>query len=274
LAIRRLRTIVIAGASALALLGAGTAAGAAIVSPVDSSGAIHGCYTNGAVNGSHVFVLQDSGTSCPKGSTAISWSQQGTQGPAGPAGPAGPTGAAGRQGSPGPKGDTGAAGPQGPQGDAGPVGPQGPSGPPGTSSTISGLACTTSGGADGTVTVATASDNTVTLTCTGSSTDANCTHSNGEGQTYTDCDDLLGTPGDASTYTQTMAMDAAQAYQAAFGGNITTLGCSDGSFVVSVYFPDGTALSWQYNLASAGYVVTANTIECVAVGGPNTTTWN
>jgi len=43
--------------------------------PVDSSGVIHGCYTNTALNGSHVFVLQDAGTNCPRGTTPISWNQ-------------------------------------------------------------------------------------------------------------------------------------------------------------------------------------------------------
>jgi hypothetical protein len=36
----------------------GTAAVAAIASgPVDSSGVIHGCWTNAEINGTHVFVL-------------------------------------------------------------------------------------------------------------------------------------------------------------------------------------------------------------------------
>jgi hypothetical protein len=119
----RLRRIVIAVGAGLALVAGGTAAGAAIASsPVSSSGVIDGCYTNAEVNGSHVFVLQDQGTACPKGTTAISWSQTGPTGPAGatgPAGPAGPTGATGA---------TGAAGPAGPQGPAGPTGPAGPAG--------------------------------------------------------------------------------------------------------------------------------------------------
>jgi hypothetical protein len=113
----RLRNIVITGATALALVAGGTAAGAAIASsPVSSSGVIDGCYTNAEVNGSHVFVLQDQGTSCPKGTTAIEWNQTGLQGPAGPAGPAGATGATGPAGPPGSAGATGAQGPQGPAG--------------------------------------------------------------------------------------------------------------------------------------------------------------
>lgn len=113
----RLRNIVMSGGAALALVAAGTAAGAAIAAgPVDGSGVIHGCWTNAALNGSHAFVLQDAGTTCPKGTAAISWNQQG---------PAGPTGATGPQG---PAGQTGATGATGPQGPAGQTGPQGPAG--------------------------------------------------------------------------------------------------------------------------------------------------
>ena len=97
--------IVIAGVTTLILAAGSSAATAAIMSspsPVDSSGVIHGCWTNAELNGSHVFVLQDSGTNCPKGTMPISWNQTGPSGPAGPQGPPGATGA------------TGAAGPAGP----------------------------------------------------------------------------------------------------------------------------------------------------------------
>jgi hypothetical protein len=84
-------------APAILVLGTGSTAAYATLAggPVDSSGVIHGCWTNAAINGTHVFVLQDAGTTCPKGTTAISWNQQGQQGPSappgpGPAGPAGP----------------------------------------------------------------------------------------------------------------------------------------------------------------------------------------
>ena len=109
-----IRRITITGATALALVAGGTAAGAAIATgPVDSSGVIHGCYTNKAINGSHIIVLQDAGTTCPNGTTAIQWNQTGPTGPAGAIGPAGPTGPAG------PKGDTGAQGPAGNDGAGG-----------------------------------------------------------------------------------------------------------------------------------------------------------
>ena len=135
---RRSAIILISAGASFVLLASGATAGAAIAGgPVDSSGVIHGCWTNAAINGTHVFVLQDAGTNCPKGTTAISWNQQGPAGPAGPAGAAGPQGPAGPPGAigpEGPKGDTGAQGsarPAGGSGPAGPAGPQGPQGPAG-----------------------------------------------------------------------------------------------------------------------------------------------
>jgi Collagen triple helix repeat (20 copies) len=123
--------LVIGGAATLALLAGGTAAAATATtpSPVDSSGAIHGCWTNAALNGSHVFVLQDAGTTCPKGTTAISWNATGSQGPAGPQGPQGATG---QQGSQGATGATGAPGAQGAPGQQGPAGANGTNGTNGT----------------------------------------------------------------------------------------------------------------------------------------------
>jgi hypothetical protein len=122
---------------ALLLAGGGGIAYATVLSPVSTSGVINGCYTNAEVNGSHVLVLQDQGTKCPKGTTAISWSQSGGAGATGPAGPAGPTGARGATGAVGPSGPpgvagtTGAIGPIGPTGSPGPAGPVGPAGPTG-----------------------------------------------------------------------------------------------------------------------------------------------
>jgi Collagen triple helix repeat (20 copies) len=119
---------------ALLLAGGGGIAYATVLSPVSSSGVINGCYTNAEVNGSHVLVLQDQGTKCPKGTTAISWSQSGGAGATGPAGPAGAPGAAGAvgpSGPPGVAGTTGAIGPIGPTGSPGPAGPSGPAGPTG-----------------------------------------------------------------------------------------------------------------------------------------------
>jgi len=105
-------------AAAVTLTAGGAAVGATLASsPVDSSGVIHGCYSNLDVNGSRAFFLQDAGKNCPSGTTAISWNQAGPQGPGGPAGPTGavgPTGPAGAPGVPGSVGPTGPAGPPGP----------------------------------------------------------------------------------------------------------------------------------------------------------------
>lgn len=75
-----LKAKLLAVVGAFALAGGASAATAAAIaesSPVDSSGVIHGCYTSKASNGSHVFMMQNAGTHCPKGTTAISWNQRG-----------------------------------------------------------------------------------------------------------------------------------------------------------------------------------------------------
>lgn len=81
----------------LLAMGVGGASYATILSPVDSSGVIHGCYTNGSLGGAHAFVLENSDRTCPRGTTAISWNEQkpagatGATGATGAAGPAGPS---------------------------------------------------------------------------------------------------------------------------------------------------------------------------------------
>ncbi len=112
--------MVVATGAAAAFAVGGTAYGAVADGPVDSSGVVNGCYANLAIKGSHALVLQDAGTTCPKGTTAVTWNQQGPTGPAGPQGPQGPQGPKGDTGAQGPGGDDGAAGPQGPAGPAGP----------------------------------------------------------------------------------------------------------------------------------------------------------
>src|SRR5260370_14484387 len=89
------RSLVVGGITGLVLFGGGGAAYAVIAGPVDSGGVIYGCYTNAQIHGSHALVLQDTGTSCPSGTTAIQWNQTGSQGPEGPQGPAGPSTAGG-----------------------------------------------------------------------------------------------------------------------------------------------------------------------------------
>jgi len=73
---------VITGAAALIIATGSGVAAAAVMSdgPVDSSGVIHGCWSDKAIKGSHAFVLQDAGTNCPNGTTAISWNQAGPPG--------------------------------------------------------------------------------------------------------------------------------------------------------------------------------------------------
>ena len=114
----RARIIIISAASGFVLLAAGATAGAAVAAvagPVDSAGVIHACYANTTGNGQHAVLLENVGTPCPAGMTAITWNQQGPAGAAGSQGPAGP------------------AGPQGPKGDTGPQGPPGTNGTNGSS---------------------------------------------------------------------------------------------------------------------------------------------
>ena len=94
----RLRTVLTGAGATLALIGGSTAAYAVSAGPIDSSGVIHGCYKTTATANSHAVVLQDAGTACASGYTAIRWNQKGPTGPQGPAGPTGP------QGPPGPAG--------------------------------------------------------------------------------------------------------------------------------------------------------------------------
>jgi hypothetical protein len=137
--LRLTRTTAIAGAVTL-LLGTGTAVAAAAVmsspSPVSSSGVIDACWTNAAVNGSHIIVLQNQGTTCPSGTTPIQWNEQGPSGAPGPTGPSGPPGSAGAAGSPGPTGPSGPAGAPGPSGPSGPAGSPGANGSPGAGAVV------------------------------------------------------------------------------------------------------------------------------------------
>jgi hypothetical protein len=105
-----------AGGLAAALVAGGGTALAASTSPISGTGVITGCYTNAAVNGSHAVVLQNGGTSCPQGTSAITWDQTGPAGPTGPAGATGATGAAGSAGATGAQGTNGTNGSNGANG--------------------------------------------------------------------------------------------------------------------------------------------------------------
>jgi len=84
--------IIAAVPAALVLGAAGAyAATTSSSSPIDSSGVIHGCYASRAIRGSHTVTLQNAGTGCSRGATAVTWNQKGATGPVGPKGPAGAT---------------------------------------------------------------------------------------------------------------------------------------------------------------------------------------
>lgn len=68
-----------AGLAGVLVIGGGAAL-AATSGPESPAGVITGCYGNADVHGSHALILQDGGTSCPKGTTAISWNEQGPAG--------------------------------------------------------------------------------------------------------------------------------------------------------------------------------------------------
>jgi hypothetical protein len=217
----RLRTILIGAGSAFVLMASGGIAYAAIASsgPVDSSGAVHGCYTNQAANGSHVVVLQDAGTTCPKGTTAITWSAAGPTGPAGPQGPAGTS--------------------------------------LGNITGLSGLACSTHDGQAGTIAVQpAATDNTIVLTCVAPGGNPNPTsgpsatgvaHTNGVGQTWTDFTAL-------DTYNLLEADSAASAFISAEGGSASPVMCGTSTDAVQVL--TGTeSVIWQWAGQYAGRVV-------------------
>ena len=91
---RKLSTAVAVTGVAAVAFGSGAVALAAF-SPVDTSGAISGCYSQ--KNGSLRVVSP--GARCANGEAPLTWQQQGQPGPIGPsgaAGPAGPAGPAGR----------------------------------------------------------------------------------------------------------------------------------------------------------------------------------
>jgi collagen triple helix repeat protein len=176
--IMRPRTVLLATGAAVALTIGGTTAYAAIATsgPVSSNGVVHGCFSTKAVHGSHTLVLQNAGTKCPKGTTAVSWNEKGQAGATGrtgatgPAGPPGSAGATGPAGPPGSAGATGPAGPQGPAGATGPAGPQGPAGATGPAgpanlAALQGSPCTVGGNASTLNVSIDSTTGAVTMTC-------------------------------------------------------------------------------------------------------------
>ena len=265
------KTLLIAGATTLLVGGGGgIAAYATVLNPVSSSGVIYGCYTNAEVNGSHALVLQDTGTSCPKGTTAISWSQTGPSGASGspgPAGPSGPTGVPGPSGASGPPGSPGAPGSPGPAGSSG-AGAVVAASAPASACPNGGITVTDgSGNAQYVCNGTPGPTTTVTVTATPSPSPTSCPHSNGLGQTYNDCADPPGTPGNAATYNSTMALLAATAYAPTVGGSVSLgVNCGGAGVIYVINVLGEPAAVWQYTGTLAGYV--AQDASCPGMGQP------
>jgi hypothetical protein len=77
-------------------------------------------------------------------------------------------------------------------------------------------------------------------------------HSNGAGQSYTDCTNPLGTPGNPATYSLTMAQEAATVYS--HGGGVSSTSCNGAAAVTASGLALGTFGVWVYQGALAGYV--------------------
>jgi len=96
---------------------------------------------------SGLLLVPSPGKACKQSQQALTWT---VRGPAGPAGPAGADGADGKDGATGP---------------AGPQGPAGPAGEIASVEVLAGIACTTSDGAPGAVSLETEVDGAIVLTC-------------------------------------------------------------------------------------------------------------
>jgi PKD repeat protein len=138
--------------------------------------------------------------------------------------------------------------------------------------------------------LATASTTTGSTTTTITATDAGVSgftgltvtcrlHQNGLGQTYSDCAPL-GTPGNSSTYNQTMAQEAATAWNAS--GTIQMEQCGSGANVAQVVVdqvsPAGPTAVWTYSAtgtqtATVGHVFasSSSTASCPLSADP---AWN
>jgi hypothetical protein len=97
-------------------------------------------------------------------------------------------------------------------------------------------------------------------------------HINGLGQTWDDCV-ALGVPGNAATYTHTMAVEARAAWP--FSGSDSDCSCTGG--VTCVYRQTATSCAvWVYNKSAAGYVrlnTSSNSCYCATTSTPDTTQW-
>src|SRR5262249_34582213 len=98
------------------------------------------------------------------------------------------------------------------------------------------------------------------------------THMNGLGQKYYDCT-ALGTPGIPSTYTGTMATEAADAWTTSV--TATPCQCGTGASAPRCYYKQtATACAvWLYTGGLAGYVHLEPTSSCICPGSTDPT-WN
>lgn len=95
-------------------------------------------------------------------------------------------------------------------------------------------------------------------------------HSNGLGESYTDCANPLGTPGNPATYNVTMAQEAANAFPRA--GAPSSTSCNGAGAVMAFGSSLGTVVIWVYQGALAGYVQgSALSPTCPTTSSP---TWN
>ena len=101
-------------------------------------------------------------------------------------------------------------------------------------------------------------------------------HSDGEGQTYTDCADATGTPGTASTYNANMATLAAEAYPYTNPVICTvTCGTETAIDICSTSTCATCYASWCYAGACAGYVLLEAAGHATYCADPSTgQTWN
>lgn len=86
-------------------------------------------------------------------------------------------------------------------------------------------------------------------------------HSNGFGQTYQDCAPL-GTPGDPATYTQHMAVEAAEAWPL-FQRSMLVMYC--GGYVFQGVDSSGNVMSWIYSGPHAGTLQRPQDLNCAGV---------
>lgn len=107
-------------------------------------------------------------------------------------------------------------------------------------------------------------------TCSNGTCSCTLLHSNGAGQSYNDCSDPLGTPGNASTYNLKMAQEAAAAYSSAAP---TSVSCNGAGAIVA---SSSSGFSvWVYQGSLAGYVfVSLDPLGAFACPSQSSPTWN